>query len=1458
VAPSASAPPVAGYAYWFDASKLTGYNDGDSVSSWPNLGSVGGGATVPTVNSNVAPTYVANAGTGTGLPALEFASTPTSAASSPALQFPQDTNIRTVFSIFKGSSFLLTDIAPVPAGDNQYNFHRGGNDNNTIDNTPTAPLWNGPNWSNWSSSYVTGGTTAVNGVVANYSTTNMPVLASQNGYNLVALETTGPVLADSFNDDRGTIHSGDQSQAEVLIYDTPLTASQFAQTQTYLNTKWFGAVPNILPSASPVSISLGATLDLGGFNQRIASLSDNTPGSGGSVINSAASTPSVLTLSATGGSTTFSGAIQGGGALGAINLVMSGSGTQVLAGNNTFTGGATVNSGTLVFSGSNSYTGGTTVNGGILEAVMPASLPGYSASGSVTVNGAGVLAVQTGNGTTGWSSSQIDTLAAKTTWSSNTSALGLDTTQGSFTYGTSLTQPLTLNKLGPNTLTLTGANTNSGGATVSSGTLQLGDGTAGHDGSMAGNIVNNAALVYNLNGNQSYSGAISGSGGMTKAGPGTLTLAGVNSYAGPTLISAGTVKLVNTAPSSPILSDATLSVWLNAGNIDGSNNSTLNNGDSVTTWKNLATGLSAAVDFTGSGTYTTNSSVVKGAKSVSFDGAELLSTSSDLEGPISLFYIGGMSGGQNSRLLGSTSTNFLLGYWGGNMNSTYWNTGNYPGTAPADTNPHIWVGTLDAASSGAFSSYRVDRGAAEVNYENGTGGSGPGQLSLGGGNGGLAEYSKGDISEVLAYTGVLSDGDRAAIESYLTYEWFGTSRDLPGTTRVSISNGATLDLNGVNQQIGSLADSAPGSSGNVINSAAGSTSVLTLSPTGGSTTFSGSIQSGGALGAISLVMNGAGIQVLAGSNTYAGGTAVNSGVLTYLNKSAQPATGTTTVAAGATLGLGVGSGPNLYASTDLDKLFAGTMPNVSNDPKSNVGIDTSAGNFTYSSNIPAITKGINKLGSNTLIMTGSNSYTGTTIVSGGSLQFGDGTAGHDGIALTGNVTNNAALVYNLHGGQTYGGIISGNGGLTKTGAGTLVLTNFNSYGGATLISGGTLKLQSNVSTAAPPVPGYSYWFDASQLTGYNNGDKVSSWTNHGTVGGSANVYSAHIPPTYIANAGTGTGLPALQFTAAPGGYGDGTSGALQFPEDSNITTVFSIFKGSAFLLTDAATGTYNFHRYAGNDTDPTVPLWSGAGGGGWASTKILSGTTSVNGVVADYSQTNMPVIASQNGYNLVAVSTTGPVQADSFNSDRNTGHSGNQSQAEVLIYDTPLTDSQMQQVETYLDHKWFSILPGGTPVTLSNGGTLDMTGVSQTIGALSSTDGHGSKILLGGGLLTVGDSSSTVFDGSISGVGGSLIKQGTGMLVLSGSNTYTGSTTIDAGTLVATSNAALPAGTSLTVAAGGTFVFDPSVTGAPVAGSAASGAAAVPEPGTLVLLAATVLGAGVYRRFRRRSKASAM
>src|SRR5262245_61028974 len=78
----------------------------------------------------------------------------------------------------------------------------------------------------------------------------------------------------------------------------------------------------------------------------------------------------------------------------------------------------------------------------------------------------------------------------------------------SSTIGSVIAGTAGLNQTGTGTLILTGANTYTGGTTISAGTLQIGNG--GTTGSVAGNIVDNAALVFNRSNALTYGGVISG------------------------------------------------------------------------------------------------------------------------------------------------------------------------------------------------------------------------------------------------------------------------------------------------------------------------------------------------------------------------------------------------------------------------------------------------------------------------------------------------------------------------------------------------------------------------------------------------------------------------------------------------------------------------------------------------------------------------------------------------------------------------------------------------------------------------------------------------------------------------------------------------------------------------------------------------------------------------------------
>ncbi|WP_421091278.1 autotransporter outer membrane beta-barrel domain-containing protein [Pseudochrobactrum sp. MP213Fo] len=159
--------------------------------------------------------------------------------------------------------------------------------------------------------------------------------------------------------------------------------------------------------------------------------------------------------------------------------------------------------GTLILTADNSYTGGTIITGGSLQ------LGNGGASGSVkgNITNNGVLNVNRNNRLT---------------------IAGTVSGDGS------------LNQAGTGTTVLTADNSYTGGTTISGGILQLGDG--GSSGSITGNVANSGALAFNRADKLIFAGMISGSGEVHQLGAGTTLLTGVNTYAGQTVIDAGTLS----------------------------------------------------------------------------------------------------------------------------------------------------------------------------------------------------------------------------------------------------------------------------------------------------------------------------------------------------------------------------------------------------------------------------------------------------------------------------------------------------------------------------------------------------------------------------------------------------------------------------------------------------------------------------------------------------------------------------------------------------------------------------------------------------------------------------------------------------------------------------------------------------------------------------------------------------
>lgn len=298
-----------------------------------------------------------------------------------------------------------------------------------------------------------------------------------------------------------------------------------------------------------------------------------------------------LTVGQNNASTTYSGKLSG-----SARFAKAGTGTLTLTGANAYTGRTTVSAGvlqignggtlgslssssqlvdnaTLTFNRSDTLTQGTDFNsvisgsGGVIQAGTGTTiLTGGNTYGGTTTISAGTLSVNTlanGGVTSSIGSSSNDAVnlvfdggtlkytggavSTDRNFTINSGKVGtIEVTNNTLTIaGAAAATSGGLTKTGASTLILTGTNLYTGTTTISTGTLQLGDGHASGSLSASSAIVDNATLAFNrsdtLTQGSDFNSVISGTGGVIQAGSGTTSLNGSNTYTGTTLVNAGSL-----------------------------------------------------------------------------------------------------------------------------------------------------------------------------------------------------------------------------------------------------------------------------------------------------------------------------------------------------------------------------------------------------------------------------------------------------------------------------------------------------------------------------------------------------------------------------------------------------------------------------------------------------------------------------------------------------------------------------------------------------------------------------------------------------------------------------------------------------------------------------------------------------------------------------------------------------
>ena len=838
-----------------------------------------------------------------------------------------------------------------------------------------------------------------------------------------------------------------------------------------VNGTWDTTTSNWITSSN----SAAAQYTQSGVGQIDSPVFDDTATGTRAITLDTSVSPVGITVNNSGSAYSISGT---GSINGTTSIVKNGSSALTLATANTFTGGVLLNAGTLninnasaIGSGALTVAAGTTLDNTSGAAVTLSTNNTQNWNGDITFTGTNDLNL--GTGSVALTADRQVTVNGNTLSIGGLSGVGFGLTKvgagtlavGSSSYtGATIVNGGTLKGTSAASFSTTSSVTlaDTLGVALDLGGLNQTVSTITGGGATGGSILlNGAVLTTGTAADSTFAGALTGAGGLTKAGAGILTLSGNKSgYTGVTTVSAGTLDL---------------------GTINGT------------------FGLPATV--TGGGA--TNSIIVNGALFVQGNGLLTTGISGNAAGlgarggnlTVNVGGVGGMinrnsagSGGLGQMILGSPTSDSRI------IIQNDIGTNNFGGTR--DITVNSGTGTASAEITGVIS---------------------PGGA---GGNSGFVKKGDGDL--ILSNANTLSGSSTIQAGRLV----LGHSQALQFTSLTTDSGGVLVATGFPTPTLGGLTGFTDLNF--FISVGYSDITNLTLAPqTGRSLVYDGVIGEGAT--GMSLTKTGAGSQTLNGANTYTGGTSVLGGTLTIgpagklgANTAAPLVVGNTNTTVNgnaAVLNLPVGVDTTTGSLSGSIAAVALPLTGVNTATINNGGAGfgftvNQTANGTYAGVIAG--NGTFTLGSGstkTLTLTGANTYTGITTLSGGTLALGDGTTTG---SVAGDIVNNAALVLSPGPlGLPYNGVISGSGSVTVTGANTVSLGGANTYSGGTSVLQGVLNL-ANISGSATG-------------TGAVSIGAAGALSGTGSLSGSVTVSGALAPAG--AGAGTITLGSSLAFTS---------------------------------------------------------------------------------------------------------------------------------------------------------------------------------------------------------------------------------------------------------------------------------------------------------------------------------------